>query len=541
MNRSRAWISLLLLVPTLVLAREPSPAARRWWSHIEVLGADELQGRATGSEGHRHAAEYVAAKLKELGVQPGMGESYFQEVPLVSRRVVKAQSRMALVRDGKEQPLGLDQEMVLSPLTGHSGHLDAGLVFIGYGLTIPEVGHDDLAGLDLKGKVAVILFGGAPRGVPGNLAAHYSSLAELSKAYTRAGAVGVLALMNPRTEEIPWERIVASQQLPAMMLAEPSLQDISDTLTFAILNPTFVNPLLAGTGHTFEEILALEQQGKPLPHFALPVSLRGDVVLEQAKVTSMNVVGRLPGSDPTLAAESVVLTAHLDHIGVVEPVNGDGICNGVVDNAVGVAALLEVAQTFREKKVAPRRSVLFVATTAEEKGLLGSRWFAARPPEGAGRMVANLNMDMFLPLTPLKRVIAFGAEESTLAAPLKTSAARLGLEVMRDPNPESNSFIRSDQYSFILEGVPALAFAFGHRKGSKEEHQDKDWLLQRYHAPSDDLSQPMDREAAVRFVSLLADLTRRVADAPQRPSWNRDSFFRRYVRPDGPVTPAPIP
>ncbi|PTL80071.1 M28 family metallopeptidase [Vitiosangium sp. GDMCC 1.1324] len=537
----RTWTSLLLLVPTLALAKGPTPAARRWWSHVEVLGADDMEGRETGSAGHHRAAEYVAAKLAEFGVQPGAGQSYFQEVSLVSRQVAKARSRMALVREGQEQPLTLDQELILSPLTGRSGHLDAGLVFVGYGLTIPETGHDDLAGLDVKGKVVVVLFGGAPPGVPENLAAHYSSMAELSKAYTRAGAVGVLALLNPRTAEVPWERIIESQQRPAMMLAEPSLQDISDTLMFAIINPTFMNPLLAGSSHTYEEILELDGKRKPLPHFALPVSLRGDVSLEQSRLTSENVVGRLPGSDAALAGESVVLSAHLDHIGMTEATEGDRICNGVMDNAAGVAALLEVARSFQEQKVKPRRGVLFVATTAEEKGLLGSRWFAARPPEGAGRMVANLNMDMFLPLMPLKGLVAYGAGESTLGTPLKASAAHLGIELMRDPQPEANSFIRSDQYSFILEGVPALSFAAGYRKGSKEERLEKDWLLERYHGPADDLSQPVDREAAVRFVNLLADLTQRVADAPQRPSWNADSFFRRYARTEGPVASPATP
>jgi Zn-dependent M28 family amino/carboxypeptidase len=236
----------------------------------------------------------------------------------------------------------------------------------------------------------------------------------------------------------------------------------------------------------------------------------------------------------------VVLSAHLDHVGVSEPVNGDRINNGVMDNATGVAALLEVARSFQEKKVRPRRTVLFVAVTGEEKGMLGSRWFAERPPEGSGRMVANLNLDMFLPLTPLKQLVAYGVEESSLAAPLKASAARLGVEVMRDPNPEANIFVRSDQYSFIRTGVPALSFKFGYRKGSKEERLHTEWLQKRYHGPADDLSQPMDREAAVRFVSLLADLTVRVADAPERPTWNQDSFFRRFERAEDTAT-QPVP
>jgi hypothetical protein len=544
MTLLRTCSSLLLLVPSLAFAKAPSPAAQRWWSHVEALASDGMEGRDTGSEGHRRAAGYVAEKLAALGVQPGAGQGYLQDVPLVSRQVVKERSRMALVREGQEQPLTLDQELILSPLTSREGPVDAGLVFVGYGLSIPEAGYDDLAGQDLKGKIAVILFGGRPPGVPGNLASHYSSPDELAKTFARAGAVGVLALPNLRVLEIPWARAVESQKHPVMALAHPTSQQGGDLPLFTIFNPAAASTLLAGSGHTLEELLALSDAGKPLPRFTLPASLRGEVALEKSELSSVNVVGRLPGSDPKLAGESVVLSAHLDHVGLGAPVNGDGdrIYNGVMDNAAGVAALLEVARTFQEKKVHPRRTVLFVAVTGEEKGLLGSRWFASHPPEGSGRMVADLNLDMFLPLTPLERLVVYGVEESSLAAPLKATASRLGVEVMRDPNPEANGFTRSDQYSFILEGVPALSFRFGYRKGSKEERLHKEWFAKRYHAPGDDLSQPVDREGAARFVSLLADLTSRVADAPERPSWNKDSFFRRFERSGAPATTAqPVP
>ncbi|MFY0563790.1 M28 family metallopeptidase [Archangium lansingense] len=542
MSLLRTCSSLLLLVPSLAFAKAPSPAAQRWWSHVEALAGDDMEGRDTGSAGHRRAAEYVAAKLAELGVQPGAGQGYLQDVPLVSRQVVKERSRMALVREGQEQPLTLDQELILSPLTSHSGTVDARLVFVGYGLSIPEAGYDDLAGQDLKGKIAVIVLGGMPSSVPGNLASHYSTPDELARTFARAGAVGVIALPNLHVMEIPWERAVESQRHPVMALAHPTGQETGDIPLFTLFNPAAANSLLAGSGHTLEELLALADAGKPMPRFPLPVSLRGEVALEKSELSSLNVVGRLPGSDPTLAGESVVLSAHLDHLGLGAPENGDRVYNGVMDNATGVAALLEVARVLQEKKAHPRRTVLFVAVTGEERGLLGSRWFASHPPEGSGRMVADLNLDMFLPLTPLQRLVAYGVEESSLAAPLKATASRMGVEVMRDPNPEANGFTRSDQYSFILEGVPAMSFRFGYRKGSKEERLHKEWHAKRYHAPGDDLSQPVDREGAARFVSLLADLTSRVADAPERPSWNKDSFFRRFERPGAPApTARPVP
>jgi Zn-dependent M28 family amino/carboxypeptidase len=531
----------VLLVPMLGHAKAPSPAAKRWWAHVETLSSDAMEGRATGSEGHARAAAYVAAKLAEAGVQPGVGTEFLQEVPLQSRRLVREQCRLALVREGQEAPLVLGEDLILSATSSQAGPVEAGLVFVGYGLTIPEVGHEDLAGLELQGKVLVVLSGGTPPGVQANLAAHAKSREELFKAYVRAGAVGVLMVRNPRMQEMPWERLVGTMAQPAMGLAEPTAQDAPELALLGTLNPLSADKVFAGSGHTFQELVALADAGKPVPRFALPASVRGHLALEQSRVRSFNVVGRLPGSDPLLAGESVVLTAHLDHLGMGPPVNGDGLFNGTMDNATGVAALLEVARSFQEGPGRrPRRTLVFVAVTAEEKGLLGSRWFAEHPPEGTGRMVANVNTDMFLPLTPLRRIIAYGMEESSLLAPVKASAARLGVEVMPDPNPEANTFVRSDQYSFIRKGVPALSLKFGYLKGSAEEGLFKDWRTKRYHAPSDDLAQPMDREAAVRFVKLLADLTRRIADAPGPPHWNSSSFFRRFA-PDAGSTLSPQP
>ncbi|WP_232293905.1 M20/M25/M40 family metallo-hydrolase, partial [Stigmatella aurantiaca] len=299
----------------------------------------------------------------------------------------------------------------------------------------------------------------------------------------------MLMVRNPRTQEMPWERAAGSMLQPAMMLAKPTEQEEGGIPLLGSINPLSADKLFAGSGHTFGELVALADSGKPMPRFALPASVRGHLELEQSQLHSFNVVGRLPGGDPALAEEAVVLTAHLDHVGFGQPVNGDSLYNGAMDNATGVAALLEVARSFQESKGRkPRRTILFVAVTAEEKGLLGSRWFAEHPPEGTGRVVANVNTDMFLPLTPLKRIIAYGKEESSLAVPLKASAARMGIEVLPDPNPDANTFVRSDQYSFIRQGVPALSLKFGYRKGSAEEALFKEWRMKRYHAPADDLS-----------------------------------------------------
>ena len=245
---------------------------------------------------------------------------------------------------------------------------------------------------------------------------------------------------------------------------------------------------------------------------------------------SQNVAGIRPGTDPVLKNEYVVLTAHLDHIGVGEPINGDRIYNGAMDDASGVAALLDIAAALDQSRTRTRRSILFLAVTGEEKGLLGSRYFAARPTVDAKRMVADLNMDMFLPLYPFHIATVYGLNESDLGDLARRAGQSLDVVMQDDPEPQRNVFIRSDQYSFIRRGVPSLMLAFGYQKGSKEETIAKEWLKNRYHAPSDDLEQPIDRVAAGRYVRLMRTLAEAVANDPARPQWKPESFFRRVAQ-----------
>jgi Zn-dependent M28 family amino/carboxypeptidase len=242
------------------------------------------------------------------------------------------------------------------------------------------------------------------------------------------------------------------------------------------------------------------------------------------------VAGVRRGVDPKLKDEYVVISAHLDHVGVGAPINGDGIYNGAMDNASGVAALMEIAAALHEAGTKTRRSLVFVAVTGEEKGLTGSRYFAAHPTV-RGTLVANLNMDMFLPLFPLKMLLALGAEESDLGDRLREVLRPRGIELQQDPEPQRNRFIRSDQYSFIRKGIPSLAFKVGYAANSKEAEIARVWTKERYHAPSDDLSQPLDLQAAADFCRLLAALAVQVADHPEPPRWKADSFFRRFANP----------
>ncbi|WP_233262176.1 M28 family metallopeptidase [Vitiosangium sp. GDMCC 1.1324] len=527
--RASLLAALALLSAPAARADVPTLDGRSWWKHVEFLASDELQGRETGSEGYRKAAAYVAEQLAAAGVKPGAGEGYLQEMALVSRRLVEERSRLALVRGGKQTPLVLGEDAIISSRMGEPGAVDAPMVFVGYGLSIPDAGYDDLAGVDLKGKVAVILQGG-PEKISGALRAHHGSSSERAKALRKAGAVGVILVQSPKLVEVPWERSAKARKMPSMMFADPSLNDDQGLKVSAVINMARAQKLFAGAPHTYEEVVALSNADKPLPRFELPSRLKAELAFETSPVKASNVVGVLPGSDPKLAGEYVVLSAHLDHVGVGEPINGDGIYNGAMDNASGVAALLEVAKVLQASETKPRRSVLFALVAGEEKGLLGSKYFAARPTVPAEGLVADLNLDMFLPLMPFTHVMSQGLDESTLGASLRQVAAGHGVMVQADPQPNRMGFVRSDQYSFIREGVPALAFKFGFEPGSKEELLQKQWYRERYHAPADDLSQPVDKEGAAKFVRMLAELARTVADAPERPRWNESSFFRRFAK-----------
>jgi Zn-dependent M28 family amino/carboxypeptidase len=329
--------------------------------------------------------------------------------------------------------------------------------------------------------------------------------------------------------DIPWERAALARFQPAMTLADPAM-DESRGLTVAVaINPARADKLLAGSGHTIQEILDAADAGKPLPHFPLPAKLRAKAAVTRADVVSQNVAAVLPGNDPKLKDEYVVFSAHLDHLGIGKPINGDPVYNGAMDNASGVAAMLDVAAMLKERGTRLRRSVLFVAVTGEEKGLLGSRYFANSPTVDPKKIVADINTDMFLPLYPMKKLTVYGLVESDLGDDAINVAKALGIAAQPDPEPKRNLFIRSDQYSFIRRGIPSLALKVGFDEGSPEEKVSKKWLKERYHAPSDDVNQPVDKASAAAFDGLVAKLLERVANRDERPKWKDTSFFKRFA------------
>ena len=501
---------------------------QRWWGHVEVLADDRMEGRNTGSAGHRKAAEYVASEWERAKLKPGGTQSYFQPVRFVARRLLEEQSRLELVGpDGNVQRLNLGEHANLSVRGEPAPQLEAGAVFVGYGLQIPEAGHDDLTGLDLKGKIAVY-FSAAPPNVPGPLAAHYQS-AERFRRLREAGAIGLAGFSDPANTDVPWSRATLARFMPSVSFADPAMNE-SRGLNLSInINAAHADLWFAGTGHTAAEIIALAAAGKPLPKFPLNVKVRSTVKWDSSEIVSDNVIGIMEGSDPKLRNEYVVLSAHLDHVGVGRPINGDAIYNGAMDNASGIATLIELARALSAAPRPPKRSILFAAVTGEEKGLLGSKFFARNPTVKAESIVANLNMDMYLPLFPLKSLVVYGLDESDLGDLSREVGRELDIQIVADREPKRNIFTRSDQYNFIRQGVPALSFKFDAEPGTPEEQMMKDWIKVRYHAPSDDVKQPVDRPAAARFNAFILRMTERIADSPDRPRWKQTSFFRRFA------------
>jgi Zn-dependent M28 family amino/carboxypeptidase len=501
---------------------------KTWWDTVKVISDDKFEGRDTGSRGERKAQEYIVAELKTLGVEPAGSNGYYQSVQLRTVQIVEPECRLALIRDGQAQPIVLGEQAYFSSRFGLAPHVDAPLVFVGYGLDIPETGYNDFAGLDLKNKVAVI-FAGSPADVPSALSAHYQSTGERWKVLKAAGAIGVIQIPNPDAMDRPWALVALNRNHPSMDLIGQEFDETAGGQLGVAFNPAYADLLFAGTGHTFAEIAALGKDRKAMPRFPLRVSVSATTVTRMQDVESTNIVARIQGTDPKLKAEYVVLSAHIDHVGIGEPINGDRIYNGAMDNGSGSALLLDLARSLKKTHTKLKRSLLLVWVTGEEKGLLGSKYFAAHPTVAAKSMVADINTDMFLPIVPLQVMTVYGLAESDLGDRAVQVSNQLGVRVQPDPKPLLNVFIRSDQYNFVRHGIPSLMIDIGAAPGSPEAQILKTWRAERYHAPSDDTNQPVDLAAAAGYEEIIRALTIAVANDPHRPQWKPDSFFRRYA------------
>jgi len=415
--------------------------------------------------------------------------------------------------------------------------LTAPVVFAGFGVTAPELKYDDYADLDVKGKVVALIRGG-PESFPASRRAHYSSTRVKDQNAVEHGAIGIITIRTPEDEQnAPWSRSVRQSKLSAYRWEDENGKpnEVHEQLRgSATVNRAGADILFAGAPQTLDEVFK-STKNNTLKGFPLPIQVNMKKTSTLGEAKSSNVIGMLEGSDPKLKDEYIIYTAHLDHLGISDPVDGDTINNGAYDNAVGIASLIELARAFQSLSEKPRRSILFAALTAEEKGLQGSDYLAHFPPPNT-EIVANLNTDMFLMLFPFTDVIIFGEDNSTLGTSAKNASEDAGLIVSPDPAPDEVRFVRSDQYSFVKRGVPSVCITSGFKTTDPKidgEKTTRSWLRTTYHMPQDESSQKMEWGSGIKLIRANFLTGLRVANADQRPTWNSGDFFGTLFSPQG--------
>jgi hypothetical protein len=531
MFRPALAISLLAMAMSLaapLTAQEWQPEVGALRSHVSFLASDEMKGREAGTPEYDIAARYVAAQYEALGLKPAGGnESYLQPVPLVTFRAAD-EGRVELVRGGSATMLqfGVDYLPGANPLSPETVK-DAQLVFVGFGVVAPGFKRDDYAGLDVKGKIVVML-AGAPATLPTEERAHYGNGTTKRRVAAEHGAIGIITAQTPTREKVsPFARSARNwRYLGATWAHSDGTPDYPGGSA-----PSLATLSLAGAEKLFAQVpggakavfAAAEGKGADPKRMAMPLNARVALKSEIARAPSSNVAGLLEGSDPKLKDEVVVLSAHLDHVGICPEVKGDKICNGAMDNAMGIASMIEVAHGFKHLKIRPKRSILFLAVTAEEKGLIGADYFAQNPTVPKRNLVADVNLDMPIVTYDFKDVVAFGAERSTIGVAVARAGAPLGVALVADPEPEQGIFTRSDHYRFVQQGIPSVFLVTG--PGGEGAVAGKAFEKNHYHQPSDDMNLPFNWGAATKFVALNLAIARDLADAPDRPRWNKGDFF----------------
>lgn len=498
-------ILFFLCCCVIVLATSPDAATKRWWSYTEALGGDKMQGRATGSQDYERAEAYVVRQFRNAGLSAAGTNGFAQPVPFHSLSLQPKKSPLQIVRDSGKADLAWFRQITVAVRPHMPDKLDAPLYFLG----------DASSGVDAaKVKGAAVVMLGVPRirraGSPVPMKAPQGAAASLT--------IDSLGGPEPPIWPLPYAKTVT-------LAGDSSSGGGADEAPAFRVNPAAAEVLFAGSGHSFAELKKRAESGEDLPNFPLSGSLRATLKFEDANFKSDNILAVLPGADPVLRDEYVVLSAHLDGYGIGEARHGDSIYNGAFDDAAYVALLMDLAQRLHDSGTRLKRSLLFCVVTGEEKGLLGSKFFAQHPTVPKEHLVADLNLDQLRPIFPLRVLTTLALRESTLGETVQQVAKPLGIRIQEDPEPERNLLRRSDHYSFMQIGVPAVNFVFGYEKGSAEEKVYRSWYSERYHSPADDLQQPWVPEAAAKFNRFYSDLVKAVANQPQRPHWTTGSQF----------------
>jgi hypothetical protein len=508
-------------------------------AHIRFLSDTLLQGRAPGTAGYDIAARYLATELEGMGLHPAVSGKWYQPVPLERAVTDEAASSFALTVNGKEQRLTDAKDYMLSTWFATpagkdkkaESDVDAPIVFVGFGVTAPDQKYDDYAAVDVHGKIIATIYG-APSSFPSTERAYYSDGVIKAKNAVAHGATGVISIMLPEDwKRYSWEWLVPQIQMGEMhwLNKDGVPHDFFPQLKgYVLLNEKTAEALFAGAPKTLGQVFAAAKASKP-QSFALPASARIHTVANTTVIESPNIVAELKGSDPSLRDQYVVYTAHVDHLGICPAVEGDNVCHGALDNASGTASLLEIARAYAGLPKPPRRSVLFVFVTGEEMGLLGSDYFAHYPTVPLKSIVANVNIDGAPgAYFPMKDVVVLGSEHSNMSEEVNSAAKALGYDLSPDPMPEEVLFIRSDQYSFVLQGVPAVDVTDGVKSTDpKVNGLDvvKKWLVTRYHTPLDNMDQPIDFESTAKGSLMNFLIGYEVAQRPGVPEWNKGDFF----------------
>lgn len=499
----KAWPCIAILISLLAVGAAPpgpvGPDTQAWWNITTKLSGDALNGRDTGSADYERAAILVADRFAAAGLKPaGDNGSYFQRVPMVELRMVQARIMVG------GQPLRFLYDVMVNPIVGLPKTIDTALAYRGY------CAPDTLG--DVRGKI-VICHGTRRAGHPDDQ--------QRLAAIRAAGAAGVMTIADPGfTVEPPrWPYAYARS---VWLAGSPPDNDVLPRMS---LNAAALGRVIAGSGGDGAALVAAGAAGAPLPSFDPPGRLHAEFTTSQHSISAPNVLARLPGSDPALASQTIVLSAHLDGYGRGEPVLSDAIYNGTLDDAAYVALLIRLAE--RQHGHGFRRPLLLAAFTGEEKGLLGSRWFVTHPTQPRTSIAADINLDQLRPIFPLRLLTVHALDDTTLGDDTRAVAAAMGIAVQRDPEPARNLLKRADQWPFLQAGIPATAFVFGYQPGTPSEIRYREWYRTGYHKPQDDLDQRIDWQAAADFNRFFYALVARVANQPDAPSWKADSGLRR--------------
>lgn len=537
----KTWVGAAALTTLLAACGEQTPKAvaaevsadaNNLQSHLEFLASDALEGRDTGSRGHEIAAQYIAAQFKALGLEPaGDDGTYYQRIAFRRSSLVEGSASMVVDTGSETIELEYGKEF----LTGPSAYttestVTAPVVFVGYGLVSEEFGLNDYANVDVDGKI-VMMVSGRPDSLPSEEGAHLNS--SKTKFAAERGAVGIITLHTPMREEVrPFKVSAMYQRAPRVTWLNPEGEPnvaFKNLQGSAYVDFQAAEPLFANAAISMDEVFAQLEKGEQPKPFELNSKVTLARKSSHEEISSPNVAAILPGSDPELKNEYVLYTAHSDHIGVTQDLSQDDhINNGAMDNASGVSVLLETARMFVEADEQPKRSILFLSVTAEERGLLGADYFAHYPTVPLQQIVANVNLDMPVLLYDFADVIAFGSTHSTLGDSVAEAAGQYGIALSEDPMPEQAIFTRSDHYPFVKKGVPAVFLMTGFTAKGEDQDGGKIWgefFAEHYHRPSDEPSLPINYQAGVVFTNINFEIGKTIANDAQRPRWLPDSFF----------------